>query len=80
MRAFDNGSLYSVSITAREVYEFKRRWPCSGLPDCCVTFQFNKRSGDLVDITSRRPFDGPAALALSEDAQAYGRKRLNLEY
>ena len=81
MRAFDNGSLYSVSVSRREVEDFKALWPCSGLPDAAVTFQFDKRNGDLVDITSRvgsDRWDGSAALALSQDAQAYGAKRLKL--
>lgn len=82
MRVFDNGSFYSVSVSQSEVETFKDNWPCSYLPDRAVTFQFDKRNGDLVDIWPYRVahlFDGPAALALAEDAQAYGRKRLKLE-
>src|SRR5262245_35488043 len=81
MRVYDNGSFYSVSVSRSEVETFKDRWPCSGLPDRGVTFQFDKRNGDLVDITPYRYahlFDGDAALALCEDAQTYGRKKLGL--
>lgn len=82
MKVRDNGSLYSVSISRAEVEAFKSQWPCSGLSDRPVTFQFGKRNGDLVDIWPYRyasRFDGDAAVALSQDAQAYGRKRLGLE-
>jgi len=82
MRAYDNGSLYSVTVTRNEVEAFKDSWPCCSLPDGAITFQFDKRNGDLVDIAPYRiadRVDGPEALALAADAQAYGRKRLGLE-
>ena len=81
MRAFDNGSYYSVTVSRREVSDFAERWPCCALPDSSITFQFDKRNGDLIDITPYRiadRVDGPEGLALSHDAQAYGRQRLNL--
>ena len=73
MRYRDCGSLYNVSVSRAEVEAFKRSFPCSGLPDKAITFQFDHRNGDLVDIwpdSSR--FDGSGLLALSQDAQAYG--------
>jgi hypothetical protein len=79
MRLRDQGAFYSVSVSRAEVEAFKAKWPCSGLPDRAVTFQFDKRSGDLVDIWPNRyarKFDGSAAVALSEDAQEFGRKKL----
>ena len=79
MRFYDNGSGYSVTVTRREVEDFARRWPCCSLPRHAITFCFDKRSGDLVDILPERiahKVDGPEALALSNDAQAYGIKRL----
>ena len=82
MRVFDNGSLYSVTVFQREVETFKNSWPCSTLPDAAITFQFDKRNGDLVDITPYQLADrvsGDDAVALSQDAQAYGAKRLKLE-
>lgn len=81
MRAFDNGSLYLVTVSRNEVSAFARRWPCCNLPDSSITFQFDKRNGDLVDITPYRiadKVDGPEALALADDAQTYGRARLRL--
>ncbi len=66
------GSHVNVRVSAREVEAFKRTWPCSGLPDCSITFQFDGRNQDLVDIwPDSSGFDGPALLALSQDAQAF---------
>lgn len=79
MRAKDCGSFYNVSVSRAEVEGFRSRWPCSGLPDRAVTFQFDKRNGDLVDIWPyAEKWDGDAAVALSHDAQEYGRMRLGL--
>ena len=78
MRYHDNGSFYNVSVSQAEVEMFKRNWPCSGLPDKRVTFQFDKQNGDLVDIWPYQYaalFDGDACLALAADAQAYGETR-----
>lgn len=69
---------YAVTLSRREVMEFKTRWPASGLPNVGVTFHFQS-NGDLVDITPYRMahlFDGPAAVALSQDAQEYARFRM----
>lgn len=76
-RTFDGGAFVSVTMSAREVAAFKRSWPASGLPDRAITFEFQKSNGDLVDL---RPFsvDGPAAVALSEDAwKHYESKKRN---
>lgn len=69
MRITDQGSLYIVCVSRAEVEQFKRRWPCSGLPDRAIRFQFDKRNGDLVDL---HPYDvdGEAVAALAMDAQA----------
>ena len=78
MRAYDNGCFYSVSVSADEVSAFKDQWPCSGLPDdTSLWFQFDKRNGDLVDLRPSN-VDGDALLALSHDAQAYGKRKLKL--
>lgn len=61
---------------------FKRSWPCHGLPDTLHSISFEFASnGDLVDIEAfdenekpldSRDFDGPALVALSQDAKAFG--------
>ena len=68
-----------VKVSAHEVAQFKSQWPCSGLPDdTSFTFEFDT-NGDLVDLYARRingfsydthECDGPALVALSQDAQA----------
>ncbi len=80
MRFYDNGSCYTVSVSAREVDAFKATWPGSGLPSTPVAFEFEKASGDLVDmreLSTQTRVGGPALLALSQDAQAYGLRRIN---
>lgn len=77
MKAFDNGCFYSVSVSAVEVEAFKESWPCSGLPDRSIWFQFDKRNDDLVDMRPSN-IDGDDALALSRDAQAYGKAKLKI--
>ena len=79
MRVRDKGAYFAVSLSAEEVEAWKRRWPASGLPSRSVTFEFEKRNGDLVDITPYKYahlFDGAAAVALSEDAKEYGVMKL----
>ena len=80
MRYYDNGCFYSVSVSRDEVEAFKASWPCSHLPNKSVWFQFDKRNGDLVDMRpsnlEERGADGSAVLALSQDAQAYGKRKL----
>jgi hypothetical protein len=78
MRTFDNGCFYTVQCTERDVTEFARRWPCFG-PRVPITFQFDKRNGDLVDVTGTRDaHDYRGVLALSEDAKTYGAARMAL--
>jgi len=82
MRVYDNGAFYTVAVYAAEVQAFNRSWPCSSLPARSISFQFDKSSGDLVDIMPydiADQVDGPEAVALGEDAMRYGAERLRLE-
>jgi hypothetical protein len=77
MRAFDNGAFFTVQVSTEEVYQFNRRWPCSELDGTHgITFEFDRANGDLVGCSARDHEDGAALVALSEDAQAYGTRRL----
>jgi hypothetical protein len=71
MRVRDEGALYTVFVSKREVDEWNRRWPCSTL-EGRQTFTF-QRNGDLVDRYGKG--DGPEAVALSQDAQEYALAR-----
>lgn len=78
MRTFDNGCFYTVLCSERDVQDFARQWPCFGNVKS-LWFQFDKRNGDLVDTNQiEGEQDGSGVLALSHDAQAYGRKKLRL--
>lgn len=83
MRATDLGADFNVSVSEDDICRFRRGWPASGLGGLRgVTFQFEKRSGDLVDIWFKNGnaerWDGPALVALSEAAQRYGEQRLRM--
>jgi len=69
-----------VLMNCLEIDAFKRKWPCHGFPDNLnnVLFEFAD-NGDLVNVDAKddngkmldtSDFDGPALLALSQDAQA----------
>ncbi len=75
MRVYDLGSFFAVTVSEREVDDFNRRWPCSTLSGR-QRFEFDKRDGNLVDHVGRG--DGGEAVALSEDAQAYGCLKLGI--
>lgn len=82
MRAFDNGSCFTVTASSRDVEDFARRWPCSGLAFKPLTAQFEKRSFSIVDsndATNHPDADGSALLALVGEMEFYGRKRLGME-
>lgn len=81
MRAYDNGSFYTVSVSYLDIAAFADTWPCSGMrnPKVPLAFTFDKRNGDLVDMVGEsEEYDQSALLALSQDAQAYGRKHLKI--
>lgn len=78
MRAFDNGSYYVVTYSENDAVDFSAQWPCSTVRGS-GSFEFDKRNGDLVDVTgSAAENDGPEWAAFSQDCQEYGRKRLKL--
>ena len=79
MTYFDNGSLFTVTVSAREVEDFAARWPCSGLALKALTFNFEKSNGDLLysnDARNHPDADRGAIVALAVDAESYGRKKI----
>jgi hypothetical protein len=77
----------SVMVTSGGVERFANQWPCSGMrfdADIAVDFEY-AANGDLVDIRwfdcsdgaegldieEPAGIDGPALLALSQDAQTW---------
>lgn len=88
MKAFDQGCFYRVTVSADEAENFGQSWPCCGFRyGERFSFTFDKRNGDLVDLACFKPWgqetqgehvDQGALLALSQDAQAYGKLKLSL--
>jgi hypothetical protein len=78
MRVYDQGAFYRVTMSGDEVSDWKHRWPASGLRSTTKSGTFEKRSGDLVDTNIGEAEDGAAALALLDDMQEYGAKKLRL--
>lgn len=89
MKAELRNSTYTVTVSPEEVHAFASTWPCSGLnTDLGFVFEFSASNGDLVDlneIRDGRAFphddegDGPALVALSDDACRFGAETLELE-
>lgn len=78
MRAYIDSR--SVAVSEHNVRAFACFWPCSGLRGLRgVTFTYED-NGDLVDIAYRNgssdDWDGPALVALSQDAQEYLNARI----
>lgn len=74
MKYFDNGGFFTVQYTQRDVENFAERWPCFGKRRS-ISFQFDKRNGDLVDIMpsgADRDMDPSGVAALADDAKQYG--------
>lgn len=77
VKVFGEIPCFSVQVSRREVEDFNAHWPCSSLPDASITFCFD--SNGLCDILPYRiasKVDGPEAVALSQDAEEYGREWL----
>ena len=79
----DMRGAFAVVATSDGVGSFAARWPCNHIPErrwefggyCPIRFEF-EGNGDLVDIEPQLGGgdDGPAILALSQDAQEFGEK------
>jgi hypothetical protein len=59
-----------VLFDVSDIGEFRAVWPCSGLPDSPLWFEFDWR-GDLVDTNAPEDCDGGAINALVDDARAF---------
>lgn len=72
-------SFCSIVVPEHGVVAFMRSYPRSGLSGKPIVFEFDRRNGDLVDLYELRedgtrggdPHDGPALLALSQDAARF---------
>lgn len=67
-----------ITFKSDRIESFKASWPCNHIPELSeITFEMES-NGDLVDIVAldangeyvdSAEFDGPALLALSDDAR-----------
>lgn len=79
MSVEDLGSDFSVTVDPSGVADFKDQWPGSELPDNEeIWFNFDKKNGDLVDMSDLGGYDGGDVSALADDAKAFGMKELGL--
>ena len=74
----DRGSIYEVNMEACEVARFNASFPCSDIPVVDCLFQFEKKTGDLVDESEhlREVENSSAISALCEDARVYAENTL----
>lgn len=64
-------STRKVQVSARDVYQFNRTWPCSELRSTrSYWFEFDS-NGDLVDTDCPAHDDGAAASAMADDCRAF---------
>ncbi len=73
MKTKDIGSIIEVSFSAEEIALFNSTFPCSGIPVCNGFFQFEKKTGDLVDESEhlRGVENGAAVSALCDEAWTF---------
>ena len=75
MRYYDNGCMFTVRCSERDVDDFAAKWPCFG-PRRALAFMFNKSNGDLVEMDGNtNGMDEYGVSILSQDAQAWGTKQ-----
>lgn len=71
MKYINNGSCFTVVCSEHDVETFATRWPCFGSRRE-IEFQFDRQSGDLIDLTNDLDMDASGVLALSQDAYTWG--------
>ena len=66
-------TICEVSLEAREVALFNRSFPCSDIPEMDCFFQFEKKTGDLVDMSEHLSGveNNSAISALCEEARVH---------
>ena len=80
MQAHESGAHFCVTIDACDIADFAERWRNWDIPRAPVTITFDKRTGDLVDISSNAWRDScEDETAFAEDALAFAIKALKIE-
>lgn len=73
MRATERGSVILVQATKADVEAFKSRWPAPGPMPATLWAEFDKRNGDLLDLSTKR--DSAAITALVADMGDFARQQ-----
>jgi len=74
MRAYGQGAFVRVVASTVDVQAFNDRWPCSTVPERRVSFTFDRRNGDLVDLEPQG-INGTEVVSLARDCQGHARAR-----
>ena len=76
------GSAVSVKVFRQEVEDFSERWPCCNLPDRSITFHFDLKSGDLLEVfgVSVPSMCCGELEALCEDAKKFAVEEIKKQY
>jgi len=66
-------NLIQVNFSAEEIAFFNSTFPCSDIPERDCFFEFEKKTGDLVDMSEHLSGveNNSAISALCEDAKAF---------
>lgn len=77
MKVWDNGGIFTVEYNESEVIVWARTWPGFGVVSGKVWFQFDRKTGGLVDLSPNTDsLDPSGVLALSQDACRGGLAKL----
>jgi len=73
MKIKNLGSIDEVNLKAREIALFNSSFPCSDIPEKDCFFQFEKKTGDLVDMSGHLSGveNNSAISALCEEAKSF---------
>lgn len=73
MKIKNLGSIDEVSFSAKEIALFNASFPCSDIPEKDCFFQFEKKTGDLVDESEhlRGVKNNSAVSALCDEAWTF---------
>jgi len=79
MKTKNLGSVDEVSFSAEEITLFNSSFPCSDIPEKDCFFQFEKKTGDLVDMSAHlsEVENNSAISALCDEAKSFFEKVKN---
>lgn len=79
MKIKNLGSIDEVSFNAEEIALFNTSFPCSDIPERDCFFEFENKTGDLVDMSEhlRGVENNSAISALCDEAKSFLKKVKN---